>query len=60
MRNKKPFTDFEKEFKNEIFTFTKRDDKNILSFHTGELTVASLMKVYVYAKKFFNNKSKEK
>lgn len=51
--NKTKFNNFRKAIEKEIFTFTQKDDKNILSFHTGQLTIASIMKLYSEIRQIF-------
>jgi len=46
MPDDKKLKRFNEQIKNEIFTFTKKDDKGILSFHSGQLTIASIFKIY--------------
>lgn len=55
---KKNCEKFSKKFKGEIFAFTKKDDKGNLSFHNGELTIASIFKLYAVTKEFFIKKKK--
>lgn len=56
MNNQVKFNKFIKEIEREIFTFTQKDDKNLLSFHTGQLTIASITKLYYHIRQIFSLK----
>ena len=53
MNNQVRVKKFIKELESEIFTFTKKDDAGRLSFHTGQFTIASILKLYYHVKKVF-------